>query len=113
MKYKFVALMGSAYSIFSSSLCLAVPTVVNSPQPTPPVVESETVINGVAAIVDNEVITTLDVQERCSEKETSLRQNYKGDALLAKIKENKIDVLNALIDELVIIHSFQELGRFY
>jgi peptidyl-prolyl cis-trans isomerase SurA len=68
------------------------------------------VINGIAAVVNNDVITYSEVRVLSAPKEKLLRDQYRGDELLAKIKEARDAALKDLIDRQLIIQAFKKEG---
>ena len=64
--------------------------------------------DGIAAVVNDKVITYLQINQQVSETEKLLRQNLQGQELFDRLKEAKLNVLKALIDRELIIQSFQE-----
>lgn len=67
------------------------------------------VLDGVAAVVNNEVITFTQVRELTGALENSLRSSYSGDALLEKIKEVRLRAVNDLVERQLIIQEFQKM----
>ena len=68
------------------------------------------VVNGIAAIVNGDVITYSQVRELVEPRERLLRTQYQGDELLAKIKEVRLAALKDLIDRQLIIQSYSKEG---
>jgi len=66
--------------------------------------------DGIAAVVNDKVITYLQINEQVSETEKLLRQNLQGQELFDRLKEAKLNVLKALIDRELIIQDFKKLG---
>jgi hypothetical protein len=66
--------------------------------------------DGIAAVVNDKVITYLQINEQVSETEKLLRQNLQGEELFDRLKEAKLNVLKALIDRELIIQDFKKLG---
>jgi parvulin-like peptidyl-prolyl isomerase len=58
----------------------------------------ENVLDGVAAVVNNDVIPFAEVRKITAEAEAKARQELRGEALQAKIKELRSKALNDLID---------------
>jgi len=56
------------------------------------------VIDGIAAVVNGDVITFSQVQEVAAPEEQSLKQQFTGQELIDKIKETRLAVLNDLIN---------------
>jgi parvulin-like peptidyl-prolyl isomerase len=68
------------------------------------------VIDGIAAIVNSDVITYSQLRSLSAPKEKLLRSQYRGDELAAKIKEAREAALKDLIDRQLIIQSFKKEG---
>jgi parvulin-like peptidyl-prolyl isomerase len=66
------------------------------------------VIDGVAAVVNGDVITFSQVQEVSGPRERTLREQYTGVDLVEKIKEARLAALNDLIDRQLIIQEFKK-----
>jgi peptidyl-prolyl cis-trans isomerase SurA len=75
--------------------------------PAAPAAEPE-VIDGVAAVVNGEVITFSQVQEVSGPRERTLREQYTGVELVEKIKEARLAALNDLIDRQLILQEFKK-----
>ena len=65
-------------------------------------------VNGIAAIVNNKVITYSQVRDVCEPRERLLRAQYSGDALVKKIVELRKAALQDLIDRELIIQAFEK-----
>ena len=68
------------------------------------------VVNGIAAIVNGDVITFSQVRELVEPRERLLRTQFQGEELIAKIKEVRLAALKDLIDRQLIIQSFNKEG---
>jgi len=66
------------------------------------------VIDGVAAVVNGDVITFSQVQEVSSPRERTLREQSTGQELIEKIKEARLAALNDLIDRQLILQEFKK-----
>ena len=66
--------------------------------------------DGIAAVVNDKVITYLQINEQVGETEKLLRQNLDGEELFERLKEAKLNVLKALIDRELIIQDFKKSG---
>jgi len=66
------------------------------------------VIDGVAAVVNADVITFSQVQEVSGPSERTLREQYTGVELIEKIKEARLAALNDLIDRQLILQEFKK-----
>lgn len=67
------------------------------------------VIDGVAAIVNTEVVTISQVRELIGARERSLREAYRGPDLADKVKEMRLAALKDLIDRQLIIQEFRKM----
>ncbi|HEX7194994.1 MAG TPA: SurA N-terminal domain-containing protein, partial [Chthoniobacterales bacterium] len=89
-------------------MALLVPAAFAAPAaPAAPAAEPE-VIDGVAAVVNGEVITFSQVQEVSGPRERTLREQYTGVELVEKIKEARLAALNDLIDRQLILQEFKK-----
>ena len=66
------------------------------------------VVDGVAALVNNDVITFSQVRELVGPRERSLRNNYTGDELVKKVRDARQGALNDLIDRQLILQEFKK-----
>ena len=66
------------------------------------------VVDGVAAIVNGEVITYSQVRGLVGPREKLLRSQFSGDELVAKIKEARAAALKDLIDRQLILQAFRK-----
>ena len=71
---------------------------------------AQEVLDGIAAVVNNEVVTFSQVRELVSSKEKSAKDTYKGEELVAKIKEIRLAAINDLIDRQLILQEFKTKG---
>ncbi len=67
------------------------------------------IIDGVAAIVNNDVVTISQVRELVASRERSLRELYRGEELRSKIEEIRLAALKDLIDRQLILQEFKKL----
>jgi peptidyl-prolyl cis-trans isomerase SurA len=67
------------------------------------------VLDGVAAVVNDQVITFSQVRELTGALENSLKANYSGNALQDRIKEVRLRAVNDLIDRQLILQEFQKM----
>ena len=86
---------------FLSLAILTVPLVRAS-------VAAPDVVDGVAALVNNDVITFSQVRELVGPRERSLRNTYTGDELVKKVREARQGALNDLIDRQLILQEFKK-----
>ena len=66
------------------------------------------VVDGVAALVNNDVITFSQVRELVGPRERSLRSTYSGQELVNKVREARQGALNDLIDRQLILQEFKK-----
>lgn len=67
------------------------------------------IIDGVAAIVNRDVITISQVRELVGARERSLREVYSGQELQDKVKEMRLAALKDLIDRQLILQEFRKM----
>jgi parvulin-like peptidyl-prolyl isomerase len=67
------------------------------------------VIDGVAAIVNNEVITISQVRELIGARERAMRESYRGPDLADKVKEMRLAALKDLVDRQLILQEFRKM----
>ncbi|HEY5891786.1 MAG TPA: peptidyl-prolyl cis-trans isomerase [Chthoniobacterales bacterium] len=68
------------------------------------------VLDGIAAVVNKEVVTFSEVREIVASRERSLRSMYTGQNLDEKIKQLRLAALQELIDRQLIIQDFNKNG---
>jgi peptidyl-prolyl cis-trans isomerase SurA len=90
----------------SSKLLLAL-LIVSFFAPKLPAADPQ-VIDGVAAVVNADVVTFSQVQELSGPSERTLREQYNGAELIDKIKEARLSALNDLIDRQLIVQEFKK-----
>ncbi len=66
--------------------------------------------DGIAAVVNDKVITYVQINQQVAETQKLLEQNYAGQELFQRVKEAKLNVLRALIERELIIQSFKKDG---
>jgi len=66
------------------------------------------VIDGIAAVVNDDVITFSQVQEVSGPRERTLREQFTGQELIDKIKGARLAVLSDLIDRQLILQEFKK-----
>lgn len=71
---------------------------------------AQDVLNGIAAVVNDQVVTFSQVRELVGAKEHAARQQFQGEALVAKIKEIRTQAINDLIDRELILQEFKKQG---
>jgi peptidyl-prolyl cis-trans isomerase SurA len=67
------------------------------------------VIDGIAAIVNNDVVTISQVRELIGARERSLREIYSGAELESKLNEMRLSAIKDLIDRQLILQEFKKL----
>ncbi|HUJ08483.1 MAG TPA: peptidyl-prolyl cis-trans isomerase [Verrucomicrobiae bacterium] len=68
------------------------------------------IVDGVAAIVNDKVITYSEVRDFVQPVVQQLRRNYTGDQLVEQVRKAQMDALNQLIERTLIIEEFKEKG---
>ncbi len=76
--------------------------------PGAPACAEEQVLDGVAAVVNGEVITFSQVRELVVDREMALRQSLQGPALEQKVKETRLSAVNDLIDRQLVLQEFSK-----
>ncbi len=71
---------------------------------------AQDVLNGIAAVVNDQVVTFSQVRELVGAKEHSARQQFQGEMLVEKIKEIRLQAINDLIDRELILQEFKKQG---
>jgi peptidyl-prolyl cis-trans isomerase SurA len=67
---------------------------------------------GIAATVNGNIITFLEISRADYAKDVEYRQQFQGDVLRDKLKELKIKTGNELIDDMLIVEDFRRTGGF-
>jgi len=70
--------------------------------------QSQEVLDGIAAVVNHDVITFSQVRELVGPAEAQARRELRGEALPAKIKEIRLRAINDLIDRQLILQEFNK-----
>jgi parvulin-like peptidyl-prolyl isomerase len=68
----------------------------------------EEVLDGVAAVVNGDVITFSQVRELVGARERALRETYRGQELIEKIKETRLAAIKDLIDRQLVLQEFSK-----
>jgi len=68
---------------------------------------AQEVLDGIAAVVNDDPITFSQVRELVGSKEKSARETLKGQELVEKIKEIRLQAINDLIDRQLILQEFK------
>ena len=66
--------------------------------------------DGIAALVNDDVITFSDVQNSLGNTEEELAQSYRGNELMDKIRDARKDALEQLVERRLIIQDFKKRG---
>ena len=74
----------------------------------PGVRAAEEVLDGVAAVVNNEVITFSQVRELILAREQHLRQTLQGEELAKQVKALRLSAINELIDRAIVLDEFKK-----
>lgn len=75
----------------------------------PAAAQQAEVVDGVAAVVNRDVITISQVRELIGSRERSLREVYSGSDLANKVKEMRLAALKDLVDRQLIIQEFRKM----
>jgi peptidyl-prolyl cis-trans isomerase SurA len=101
MHRPFVRLFASAIAAVA-----AIALVFHSPQ----IARAQEVLDGIAAVVNSDVITYSQMRDLVGEKEKVVRNQLKGEELVNKIKEIRLAAINDLIDRQLILQEFKTKG---
>jgi len=91
------------YFVLCGAVALTMATVTSVPA------QRAEVADGVAAIVNGDVITISQVRELIGARERSLRDVYSGSDLAEKVKEMRLAALKDLVDRQLIIQEFRKM----
>ena len=69
---------------------------------------AEEVLDGIAAVVNKDVITFSQVRELVAVREQALRETLRGQALMDKVKEVRLTAINELIDRQLVLQEFEK-----
>lgn len=69
---------------------------------------AEEVLDGIAAVVNKDVITFSQVRELVAMQERSLRESLKGQELMDKVKNLRLAAINDLIDRQLVLQEFEK-----
>jgi peptidyl-prolyl cis-trans isomerase SurA len=75
-----------------------------------PVARAQYLADGIAAVVNDKIITYVQINQQVAETVNLLRQNFQGEELFQHVQEEKLNVLKALIDRELIIQDFKKSG---
>ena len=73
-----------------------------------PAARAQLLADGIAAVVNDKVITYVQINQQVADTEKTLRQNLQGEELFERLKEAKLNVLKALIERELIIQDFKK-----
>ena len=73
-----------------------------------PLKAAEEIVNGIAAIVNGEVVTFTQVRELAAAQEKSAAEVYHGDELQKKLKDVRQQAIKDLIDRALILQEFKK-----
>jgi parvulin-like peptidyl-prolyl isomerase len=71
-------------------------------------IHAQEVLDGIAAVVNDDVITFSDVRQLVGPKEKAIRAQFKGQELVEKVKEVRLQAINDLIDRQLILQEFKK-----
>src|SRR4051812_27146095 len=72
---------------------------------------AQDVLDGIAAVVNDDVVTFSQVRELVGPKEKAARDTLKGNELVEKIKEIRLQAVNDLIDRQLILQEFKGMQK--
>lgn len=79
-----------------------------SPYSSPRAGAEEQVLNGIAAVVNSNVITFSQVEELVAPREKALEEQFKGQELADKVRELRLSAVQILIDNQLILQEFEK-----
>jgi parvulin-like peptidyl-prolyl isomerase len=74
------------------------------------IAHAQNVVDGVAAIVNDKVITYSEIQEFVQPLLPQLRRSFSGTDLVEAVRKAQLDALNTLIERALILHEFKKKG---
>ena len=77
-----------------------------------PCAHAQLLADGIAAVVNDKVITYVEINQEVGETVQLLQQSYTGEDLAEREKEAKLNVLRALIERQLILQDFKTAGGF-
>jgi parvulin-like peptidyl-prolyl isomerase len=77
-----------------------------------PIAHAQMLADGIAAVVNDKVITYVQINQQVADTQKLLSQSYQGEELFERVKEAKLNVLRALIERELIIQDFKSAGGF-
>lgn len=100
----------SSYKFISPARFFAALLLVAVYAGTP--IHGQMVADGIAAVVNDQVIDYLEINGYVADTEQLLRQNFSGQELYNRLKEARLNVLRSLIERQLIIQDFKTSGGF-
>lgn len=73
-----------------------------------PAGKAEEVLDGIAAVVNKDVITFSQVRELVAMQERALREEYRGEELMTKVRDLRVAAINDLIDRQLVLQEFEK-----
>ena len=104
-----IALRSHLYSLRVAVLILTGAGLIGLVAPN---ARAQLLADGIAAVVNDKVITYVQINQQVNETQKLLRQTYQGEELFQRVKEAKLNVLRALIERELIIQDFRTSGGF-
>jgi peptidyl-prolyl cis-trans isomerase SurA len=77
-----------------------------------PAARAQLLADGIAAVVNDKVITYVQINQQVAYQERILRESLQGEQLFERLKEAKLSVLKSLIEQQLIIQDFKTQGGF-
>ena len=74
----------------------------------PQLTRGQEVLDGIAAVVNDDVITFSQVRDLVGPIEKAAREQFKGNELVEKVKELRLKAINDLIDRQLILQEFRK-----
>lgn len=69
---------------------------------------AEEILDGIAAVVNKDVITFSQVRELVALQERALRERFQGQELMEKVKNLRLAAINDLIDRQLVLQEFEK-----
>ncbi len=96
--------------MFSRTVAILILLLVTMLEPRVLAQSQGELVDGIAAVVNGEVITLSQVRELVAARERILRSSFRGQELVDKIKEARLAALKDLIDRQLILQAFKKEG---
>lgn len=94
----------------SRRLFAAIPAALLAVAMGIPTASSQEVLDGIAAVVNKDVVTFSQVRELVGAKEKAARETLRGEALIEEVKKIRLQAVNDLIDRQLILDEFNKNG---